>query len=167
LFRYNFKNMEAESLQIIRKQLVNLLDWDRAHVSFREAVDNVPYAFCYKKPDGLPHSIWDLVYHCRMAQWDILEYSLNPRHNSPKWPEAYWPESEKIPTEEEWSNILQMYFSELDQIKAIIENPDTDLFKPFSDGSGHNIFREAVLLADHTAYHVGQIVLVRKALGIW
>jgi hypothetical protein len=156
-----------EDLQNIRIQLAKVLSWSHAHTSFKEAVTDVPYAYCHIKPQGLPYSIWDIIVHCRITQWDILQYSKNQDHQSPNWPEEYWPDKEKTPTEGQWKNVLQLYFEELNEMTNMIEDPATDLFKPFSNGSGHNLFREVLLLADHTAYHLGQIILIRRLLGIW
>lgn len=160
------------SLQItdqdtIRERLAQSLSWEAAHVGFEQAVSNIPYSVCILKPFGMPYSIWELTEHCRIAQRDILEYCKNPYYTSPEWPTEYWPDRNNLPTEQQWEQSVQSFIKDLNEMAEIIRDPKNDLFRPFENGSGHNLFREAAILIDHTAYHTGQIVLIRKILDVW
>lgn len=152
----------------LRQHVVKLLAGEGAHVDFRRAVDRVPPKFRAAHVDGAPHSLWDLVEHIRIAQWDILEFSRNAKHVSPEWPKGYWPKDPlEPPTAKEWEASIKQFLRDRDAMKKLVLNPKTDLLAKIPHGKGQTILREALLAADHTAYHVGQIVLVRNLLGIW
>jgi hypothetical protein len=151
----------------LRQHVVRLLSGKGAHVDFRGAVARVPEKFMGLRPEGAPHSLWQLVEHIRIAQWDILEFSRNARHVSPKWPEEYWPKSAAPPGAAAWKKNIARFERDRDAMKKLVLNPKTDLFAKIPHGDGQTILREALLVADHTAYHVGQIVMVRNLLGIW
>lgn len=151
----------------IREQLVALLQGGNAHVDFEGAVADVPPELRGKRPDGHPHSPWELLEHMRIAQWDILEFSRNPNHVSPKWPAGYWPKSPEPQSPGAWNHSLQQFRDDLAQIVELISNPDSDLGQKFPWGQGQTLLREALLVADHNAYHLGQLVLVRRLLGNW
>ena len=116
---------------------------------------------------GLAHTVWQLVEHLRITQWDILEFSRNPDYKAPKWPDDYWPETEAPPSDEAWDRSVEAFRRDLQAMKDLVADPKTDLFAKIPWGDGQTILREAMLVADHNAYHVGQIVTVRQGLGAW
>jgi hypothetical protein len=151
----------------LREQLVKLLTGAQAHVDFETAVANFPRELQGRKPRDAPHSPWQLLEHLRIAQWDILEFSRNPSHVSPKWPEGYWPTDEAPAEEGSWEQSLAAFRSDLEAFRKLVEDPATDLYAPIPGGTGQTVLREAMLIADHNAYHVGQLVLVRQLLKSW
>ena len=151
----------------LREHLVKLLTEAQAHATFDQAVKGLPVELRGKVPKGAEHSLWQLLEHLRIAQSDILEFSRDAKHQSPKWPEGYWPK-EKVPVDEKaWDQSVRAFKRDLKAMVALIEDPKTDLFAKIAHGNGQTILREALLAADHNAYHVGQLVLVRKMLGAW
>lgn len=156
---------EKSSDKILRQHLLELLDGGGAHVKFDAAIRDIPEKLRGKKPDGLPHSAWMLLEHLRIAQWDILEFSRNSKHESPKWPEGYWPSSDADDTA--WNRSIREFRRDLKSVQDLVADPKTDLYAPLPWGSGQTILREALLVADHNAYHVAQIVDVRRLLGAW
>jgi hypothetical protein len=151
----------------LREHVLYLLDGGGAHAKFDEAVADIPAKLRGKKPAGLPHSLWMLLEHLRLAQWDILEFSRNPKHASPKWPEGYWPKTEAPPTAAAWNASIKKFRKDLKAMQDLVKNPKTDLFARIPWGDGQTILREALLLADHNAYHLGQMLDVRRVLGAW
>ncbi len=151
----------------LRKHLVDLLQGGAAHVNFDAAVARFPSALRGAKPAGVQHSAWQLVEHMRIAQWDILEFSRNPAHVSPDFPAGYWPQAETPPTARAWNQTLRAFQTDLQAMIALVTKPKTDLFARIPHGSGQTILREALLVADHNAYHLGQLVLLRRLLGAW
>jgi hypothetical protein len=127
----------------------------------------MPEKFRGVKPEGLPHSAWMLLEHLRLAQWDILEFSRNAKHSSPKWPEGYWPKAEGPAGTAAWQKSIQQFHDDLKAMKELVENPKTDLYAPLPWGDGQAVLREALLVADHNAYHVAQLIDVRRLLGAW
>ena len=117
-----------------------------------------------RKPPGAPHTPWQLLEHMRIAQWDILRFSVDAKHASPKWPEGYWPENDTPPNEKTWKESVRQFFADLDAICELVRDPKRDLFARIPHGTGQTLLREALLLADHNAYHLGQLVMVRKSL---
>ncbi len=151
----------------LRQHLVELLTGGHAHATFEQAVKNLPEELRGKVPKGAEHSPWQLLEHLRIAQWDILEFSRDEEHESPKWPEGYWPK-EKAPAEEKaWDKSVRTFKRDLKEMVALVEDPKTDLFAKIPHGDGQTVLREALLAADHNAYHIGQLVLVRRLLGAW
>ena len=151
----------------LRQHLVELLTGGHAHATFEQAVRDLPEELRGKVPKGAEHSPWQLLEHLRIAQWDILEFSRDEEHESPKWPEGYWPK-EKAPAEEKaWDKSVRTFKSDLKEMVALVEDPKTDLFAKIPHGDGQTVLREALLAADHNAYHIGQLVLVRRLLGAW
>ncbi|BAV06367.1 hypothetical protein FLA_2383 [Filimonas lacunae] len=138
-----------------------------AHISLEKALDNLPPKLRGEKPVNLPYSIWQLTEHIRITQWDILEFSRNPHHVSPQWPDEYWPQ-EAAPDVKKWEKTLQSIQSDRNAFVALLEVKDADLFSPFEHAdNGQNLFREAMLIADHTSYHIGQIIVLRRLLNNW
>jgi len=151
----------------LREHVVYLLNGGGAHARFDDAVKNLPEELRGTKPNRFPHSAWMLVEHLRLAQWDILEFSRNSRHKSPEWPKGYWPETESPPSTAAWNKSIQQFRKNLKSMQDLVANPKTDLYARLPWGDGQTVLREALLLADHNAYHLGQLVDVRRLLGAW
>ena len=157
--------MDTIQLNTLREYLIKLLSGKWAHLEFQAAVAEFPARIRGTKAKGLPYTAWQLLEHMRIAQWDILEFSRNPGHVSPEWPAGYWPTTETPPDDSAWDKSVKTFIADLEAMKELVKHPDTDLFAKIAHGSGQTILREAMLLADHNAYHLGQLVLVRKTLG--
>ena len=153
--------------QALREHLLYLL-WDGgAHLNFEAAVADLPVALRGARPPGVPHTPWRLVEHMRIAQWDILEFTRNPKHVSPEFPAGYWPKTQAPPDKHAWKKSVDAFRADLKAMIEIVENESTDLFAPIVHGEGQTVLREALLLADHNAYHLGELVLLRRLLGAW
>jgi hypothetical protein len=153
--------------QLLREHVIYLLDGGGAHAKFDDVVKDFPAKLRGQKPAGLPHTPWMLLEHMRLAQWDILEFSRNAKYESPEWPEGYWPKSEGPPNPAAWETSVKSFHKDLKAMRDLVENPKTDLFAKLSWGDGQTILREALLVADHNAYHLGQLVDAKRALGAW
>jgi hypothetical protein len=151
----------------LREHLLYLLNGGGAHARFDDVVKNWPEDLRGTKPDGLPHTAWMLLDHLRLAQSDILEFSRNPKHASPEWPKGYWPKTEAPPNQPAWNKSVQQFRKDLKSMQALVANPKTDLYARIPWGDGQTVLREALLLADHNAYHLGQLVDVLRLLGAW
>ena len=149
------------------EHLVELLKGGQAHVDFEGAVKDWPANLQEKTPKGAAHSGWEVLEHMRIAQWDILEFSRNKKHVSPKWPDEYWPKAEAPANATAWNKSIQQFRADQQGMIDLVENPKTDLFAKIAWGDGQTILREALLVADHNAYHLAQIVDVRRLLGAW
>jgi uncharacterized damage-inducible protein DinB len=161
------KTKEDPKDKALREHVLYLLDGGGAHAKFDEVVADIPPKLLGQKPAGLPHSLWRLLEHLRIAQRDILEFSRNPKHASPKWPEGYWPAAEASPSPAAWSASVKKFRQDLKAMQDLVEDPETDLFAKIPWGEGQTVLREALLLADHNAYHLGQMLDVRRLLGAW
>jgi hypothetical protein len=161
------KNKPGNQNTALREHLVALLKGGGAHVHFMDAVDGFPEAKRGSFVEGLPHTGWQLLEHARIAQWDILEFSRNPKHVSPGFPEGYWPKTPGPPDVAAWEKSVQSFQHDLQEMIKLVKNPKTDLYAAIPHGEGQTILREALLLADHNAYHLGQLVDMRRALGVW
>lgn len=153
--------------KLLREHVVELLNGKGAHASFDDAVKGMPEGLFGKKPKGLPHSPWMLLEHLRIAQWDILEFSRNPKYKSPKWPDDYWPKETAPPSKAAWNKSVQEFRRDLKAIQDLVTDPKTDLYARIPWGDGQTVLREALLVADHNAYHIAQLVDVRRLLGAW
>jgi len=151
----------------LREHVAYLLNGGGAHVRFDDVVKNMPEELRGVKPTRFPHSAWMLVEHLRMAQWDILEFCRNSKHRSPEWPKGYWPQSETPPSTAAWNKGIQQFRKDLKLMQDLVANPKTDLYARIPWGDGQTILREALLVADHNAYHLGQLLDVRRLLGAW
>lgn len=151
----------------LRQHLLYLLTEGGAHAGFEAAVKEVPVPLRGKRPPGIPHSPWELLEHLRIAQRDILEFTRNPKHVSPDWPTGYWPTSPEPPTEQAWEKSVAAFRADQSAFVDLVKDPKTDLFARISHGDGQTALREILLVADHNAYHLGQLVLVRRLLGAW
>ena len=136
-------------------------------MEFDQAVGGLPAELRGAKPPALPYSVWRLLEHMRIAQWDILEFSRNPKHVSPEWPDGYWPQGDAPPDDAAWDRSIKAFRADLKAVEELVTDPSTDLFARIPHGDGQTILREALLVADHNAYHLGQIVAVRRLLGAW
>lgn len=152
--------------RFLREHLLYLLQGGGAHVKFDEVIANVPAKLRRQKPKGLPHSLWMLLEHMRIAQWDILQFSRNREHKSPAWPEGHWPANDE-PTTDQWNASVKRFRTDLQALQDLVKSPKTDLFAKIPWGDGQTILREALLVADHNAYHLGQMLDVRRLLGAW
>ena len=151
----------------LRQQIAKFIDWHEAHADLAAAVGDFPAELRGRVPAGMPHSAWQLLEHIHIALWDIVEFCQNTRHKSPPWPDGYWPKKPEPPSERAWEQSVEAIRRNLDALRELINDPKRDLFAPLPGGSGQTLLREALLAADHNAYHLGQLVLVRKALGAW
>ena len=159
--------MMAKESQALREHLVALLGSSQAHAGFEAAVRDLPPELRGKKVRGAEHTAWQLLEHLRIAQWDILEFSRNPKHVSPKWPDGYWPQSPAPPDEKAWEKSVRRFKADRKGMQKLVSDPASDLFTPFAHGEGQTLLREALLVADHNAYHIGQLVMLRRLLGVW
>jgi DinB superfamily len=154
-----------ENADSLRQHVANLLTKAEAHMDARAELKDFPAKFRGSKPKGAPHTPWQLLEHMRLAQWDILRFSVDPKHKSPKFPDGYWPKTEAPPSDAAWDGSIKMFLSDLEQMCALVRDPKRDLFAPISHGQGQTLLREALLVADHNAYHLGQLVLLRRILS--
>lgn len=157
----------ADKDQPLREHLLYLLSGGGAHVDFESAVKGVPPALRGKRPGNASHSLWGILEHLRIAQWDILDFSRNPRYEALKWPDEYWPETDTPPDDRAWNQSIKKFRADLEEMKKLVANPKTDLYAKIPHGEGQTILREALLIADHNAYHLGEFVLIRRLLGNW
>ena len=148
----------------LRQQLSNAIDWKEAHASFDQAVDGIPADKRGKRAPGFEHSAWQLLEHMRLAQWDILEFSRNPKHVSPEFPKGYWPATEDAGTVELWKESATKFNSDLKEMEQLVLNNSTDLYARIPHGEGQTVLREALLIADHNAYHLGALVVMARML---
>lgn len=151
----------------VRDQVISLLRGGNAHVTLEDAAKRLPAKLRGVKPPGAEHTAWELIEHMRIATWDILEFSRDSKHVSPDWPEGYWPKNSKPPSDAAWKKSIAAIKKNRDAMIKLVENPKTDLYSKIAHGTGQNILREALLIADHNAYHLGQLVLLERLLGAW
>ena len=152
--------------EILRKELLNLLSGKNAHATFEKAVANFPMENINSKVGGIDHSSWQLLEHMRLAQWDILDFIRNPDYEALEFPAGYWPKKEKA-TPEMWNETVRNFKNDYEEFVKIVNDPATDFFAPIPHAKDYTIFREILVAADHNSYHTGQLVLMRKTLGIW
>jgi hypothetical protein len=151
----------------LREHLIFLLDGGGAHAKFNDAVKDMPEQLTGEKPDRFPHSPWMLLEHLRIAQEDILEFCRNPKYKAPKWPDDYWPKNPAPPSAGAWDKSVKQFRKDLKATQDLVANPKTDLFAKIPWGDGQTILRETLLVADHNAYHIAQLIDVRRLLGAW
>lgn len=150
----------------LRDHVVKLLEGGHAHATFEAAIKGLPASLRGRAPKALPYSPWQLLEHMRIAQWDILEFSRDREHQSPAWPDGYWPRQTK-PDESAWRKSVNQFRRDLKAMEALVADPATDLFARIPWGDGQTVLREALLVADHNAYHLGELVVVRRLLDAW
>lgn len=155
---------EDESL---RKHIVELLKGGNAHVGFMDALKNLPPSVRGTFAAELPHTAWQLLEHMRIAQWDILEFTRDARHVSPGWPKGYWPKTPRPPSSAAWEKSVRRFRADLKAMEKIVADRRTDLYARIPHGDGQTYLREALLVADHNSYHLGQLLVARRLLGDW
>jgi DinB superfamily len=153
--------------QSLRQHLVALLDGGHAYAPIHKIIADFPPKLVGEKPPGLPHSAWMLLEHLRLAQWDIFDFSRNPKYVAPKWPDDYWPKSPSPPSATAWDKSVKSFQDDLNGMKKLVSDPKTDLFAKIPWGDGQTILHEALLIADHNSHHLGQLIDIRRLLGIW
>jgi hypothetical protein len=151
----------------LREQLRKVLDWREAHADWKQALAGLDPAHRGVRPAGSPHSVWDLLEHVRLAQRDILDFTVNPKHVSPDWPAGYWPKTLAPADDAQWGKSVGEFFHDLKVMEKLVSNPRTDLFVRIPHGTGQTFLRQVLLLVDHNSYHLGQLVLVRRLLSAW
>ena len=159
--------MTKDHEESLRQDLLDLLGGGKAHAKFEDVIKGLPPKLRGAKPAKFPHSPWMLLEHLRLGQWDILEFSRDAEHVSPAWPSGYWPKTEAPPNAAAWNKSIQQFRGDLKAMQELVANPNTDLFARIPWGDGQTILREALLVADHNAYHIAQLVDVRRMLGAW
>jgi uncharacterized damage-inducible protein DinB len=164
-----FKNDRVKRVndKSLRQYIGNLLLGREAHADWKTAFASLSPKLRGIRPDRFPNSAWELLEHMRIAQWDILEFSRNAKHVSPDWPGGYWPETPTPPNAKAWDESLRTFARDLSAMRRLVANPKTDLLAHIPHGTGQTVLREALLLADHNSYHLGQVVVLRRLLGAW
>ena len=157
--------MDTQQTASLRSQLADAMRGHHSHIDFDSAVKDFPVEARGAKPGGAPHSAWQLLEHMRLAQHDILEFSRNPQHKSPPWPEGYWPKAEAPPDEKSWDSSVKAFQSDAREMEKLVKEAHQDLFKSFEHGDGQTLLREALLVATHNSYHLGQLVFLKKILS--
>jgi hypothetical protein len=156
----------SPSDKVLRERVLALLSSGEAHADFDAAIGDWPLQLAGVKVANFPHTAWMLLEHMRIAQSDIIEFSRNPKHVSPKWPEGYWPAAEAPANEKAWTTSISEFKKDLRTMEQLAANPKSDLYAKLPWGDGQTLLREALLLADHNSYHLGQLVMLRKCMGI-
>lgn len=151
----------------LREHVLHFLRGEGAHVGFDRTINDWPPELRGVKAAGIPYTPWGILEHMRIAQWDILEFSRDAKHVSPKFPKGYWPESDAPPDDDAWDESVAAFRADLAAMIELVNDPATDLFARIPHGDGQTILREALLIADHNSYHLGQLVVIRRALGVW
>ncbi|MCA8832308.1 DinB family protein [Hymenobacter pini] len=159
--------MDASTKAGIVQELTSLLTQGNAHVTFAEACAGLTPAQWNQRVSSVPYTIWQIVEHVRIAQWDIVEFSLGATHTSPDWPTGYWPAPDSGADEATWQLTLDQITADHHRFIVLLQRPDTNLLARIPHGTGQTILREAMLIADHTAYHTGEIILLRRLLHAW
>jgi len=157
----------SKNQQPLREHVLELLSGGHAHASFEQVVANFPAKLQGEKAAGLPHSAWMLLEHMRITQWDILDFSRNPKYRTLNWPDDYWPKDSAPPSSTAWEKSVRSFQHDLEAMKELVRNPDTDLFARIPWGEGQTILREALLVADHNSHHLRQLIDLRRLLDIW
>jgi hypothetical protein len=152
---------------LLRDQLSRLLGWEDAHVGFDKAVDGIPAELRGTRPSNLPYSPWQLIEHLRITQHDILEFCRNPNYKELKWPDDYWPASDTPPSGRAWDESIRLFRQDRKTLQQLAADPAVDLTAGIPHGDGQTYLRELILAADHAAYHLGELIVVRRLLGIW
>ncbi len=156
-----------DPIQSLRKELDRLLSGKGAHVDFDAAVADFPLKLRGVRPKGAAHSAWETLEHLRIAMWDMLEFSRDAKHVSPEWPAGYWPEKAAPSSAAAWAKSVKAFQRDLAAMRKLVSDTESDLFTPFAHGEGQTLLREALQVADHNAYHVGELIILRRLLGAW
>ena len=150
-----------------REHLARVLAWEEAHASYDSAVADLPEPLRGRVPEGLPYSPWQLVEHLRITQHDLLDFCRNPQYRELEWPAAYWPNEPAPPSPKAWDESVRRYREDREALHALVRDPDLDLTARIPHGTGQTCLREILLAIDHAAYHVGELIVVRRLLGAW
>jgi hypothetical protein len=161
------KPVAGSQVEEIRHWLVWLLGGGEAHVKFENAIKDFSPGLRGKKPRDIPYSAWQLLEHMRIAQADILDFCVNPDYKEREWPAAFWPKQPRPPDESAWDKCVHDFRADLRRVQELVEDPKTDLFGKIPWGTGQTMLRQALLVADHNSYHLGELVLLRRVLGVW
>jgi hypothetical protein len=159
--------MALQTRDTLRKHVSDLLNWKDAHVDFDTAVKGIPARSRGLQPANLPYSLWQIVEHLRIAQFDILDFCINPDYRERKWPEDYWPKTPEPPDPKAWQVGISGFRADRKKLISLLNDPGIELSDAIPHGQGQTYLREFLLAADHAAFHVGQLVIVRRFLGIW
>jgi uncharacterized damage-inducible protein DinB len=151
-----------DNTRTLRENLVSFMEGEHAHTDLASTLKDFPLDRINKKVPNLAHTAWHLLYHLRVAQWDILEFIKNPHHVSPDFPSGYWPDPEKPADTRKWHETFKAFYEDLESMKKLITDEHKDLFEPIPHGSGQTTLREALLIIDHNSYHIGQMNILRK-----
>lgn len=155
---------QSENDQALRDHVLYVLRGEGAHITFEDFVADFPAERCGEQVEGLPYTAWQVLEHMRVAHWDILEFSRDPKHVSPKWPDGYWPPQDQLGTADLWKESVSRFRADLKQMENLVSDPATDLVATIPHGTGQTILREALLVADHNAYHLGALVVMARIL---
>jgi hypothetical protein len=158
------ENMARDTSASLRQHLDSLLRMEGAHIGLRDAVAGFPVQLRGAKPHGAPHSAWQLLEHMRLGQEDILDFIRNPDYQERTFPDDYWPKADAPPSEKAWDESVRQFEKDLNDVRALVADEKHDLFEPIPHGQGQTLLREALLVADHNSYHLGQLMFVRKVL---
>ena len=161
------KPRRSDSSRALRDHVLELLGKGHAHVTFEDAIAAWPAELRGAKPAGQPFTPWRVLEHIRISQWDIVGFTKSARHVSPEWPAGYWPERDAPPDAAAWDKSVAQAKQDLRAMQRLVRDPATDLFARIPHGTGQTVLREALVLADHNSYHLGQLVLLRRLLGAW
>ena len=161
------KPRRTDPHRALREHVLELLGKGHAHVTFRDAIAAWPAALRGAKPPGQPFTPWRLLEHIRISQWDIVEFTKSASHVSPEWPAGYWPQNDAPPDAAGWDKSVAQVEHDLRAMQRLVRDPATDLLARIPHGTGQTVLREALVLADHNSYHLGQLVLLRRLLGAW
>jgi DinB family protein len=153
--------------QLLRDHLVHLLKGDGAHVDFDAAIKDLPVKLRGAKPAGVLHSPWELLEHLRIAQRDLLDSMTDPKHVSPEFPDGYWPRTATPVSAQDWDSSVNAFRTDLEALVGLISTESTDLLAPLRNTDGYTVMRKVMLAADHTSYHLGELVLLRRTLSAW
>jgi len=155
---------DPQNDQSLRDQLLELLSGGHAHLSFEDLIKDFPVEKCGQQIEGLPYTAWQVLEHLRIAQWDILEFSRDANHVSPKWPKGYWPDADEVGSADLWNASVNKFRNDLKAMQDLVSDPANDLFAKIPHGTGQTLLREALLLADHNSNHLGALILMSRIL---
>ena len=153
--------------QIVRDQLLALLNGGNAHMPFVDAVADFPSAHFNTRPPNITYTPWHILEHLRIAQWDILDFIRNPGYVTPEWPKDYWPDPSAAADQELWDQTISSFLSDAQSLRDIVSDPGTDLYSPIPHAPDYTIFREILVVSDHNAYHIGEFAILRQVMGTW
>jgi hypothetical protein len=156
-----------DSSQALRNELLSLLEGKNAHPHLERCIKGFPPEFIHQTVEGIPYTPWQLLEHIRLAQWDILEFMVNPGHVSPDFPSGYWPDPKQVPTWKEWEASISGIRNDLEKVKSVVRDSEADLLSEIPHAPGYTYLREVLLVADHNAFHLGGLVILRRLMGIW